>query len=175
MREVGHVAGGYLVTRQFVKQWQLSEAEKNRLLALGAAAASLPDVDVLLYVLKTRSLELGSDFDHHKWVTHTFPFYLVPGIPVYLYACTTGRAALSRRAVVVTVAAVTHLFQDMIGSGTGLMWAWPFSRRMDGIVVLNVTGEAWRKVYRQHPIAWVERLLVAAAVLTFLADSMGRQ
>jgi membrane-bound metal-dependent hydrolase YbcI (DUF457 family) len=105
MREPGHIAGGYLVTRQLVKQWQLSEAEKNRLLALGAAAATLPDVDVLLYVLKTRSLELSSDFDHHKWVTHTFPFYLVPGALVYLYARTAGRTALRRTDAVVTVAA----------------------------------------------------------------------
>ena len=175
MREVGHIAGGYLVTRQLVKQWQLSKAEKNRLLALGTAAATLPDVDVLLYVLKTRSLELSSDFDHHKWVTHTFPFYLVPGALVYLYARTAGRTALRRQATVVTVAAATHLFQDMIGSGTGLMWAWPFSRRMDGIVVLNVTGKAWREMYRRHPVAWVERLLVGAAALTFLADFAGRR
>lgn len=40
MREVGHVAGGYLVTRQLVKQWQLSEAEKNRLLACGSSNGS---------------------------------------------------------------------------------------------------------------------------------------
>ncbi|HEX6384025.1 MAG TPA: metal-dependent hydrolase [Anaerolineae bacterium] len=170
MREVGHLAGGYLVTRQLVEQWQLSEEEKNKLLALGTAAATLPDVDVLLYVLKTRSLELGSDFDHHKWVTHTFPFYVVPGFLVYLYARLVGRAAWRRRAVVVTVAAATHLLQDTIGSGTGLMWAWPFSRRMDGIVVLNVTGKAWREAYRQHPVSWIERLLVVAAAFTFLSD-----
>ena len=89
---------------------------------------------------------------------------------VYLYARRVERTTLRRQATTVTVAAVTHLFQDMVGSGTGLMWAWPFSRRMDGIAVLNVKGKAWREVYRQHPIAWVERLLVAAAALTFLSD-----
>lgn len=173
MREVGHLAGGYLVTRQLVKQWQLSEVEKNRLLVLGTVAATLPDVDVLWYLLKTGSLELGSDFDHHKWVTHTFPVYIVPGLLLYLYARAGKRPMLQKQVVVATTSAVTHLLQDTIGSGTGLMWAWPFSRRMDGIVVLHVTGKSWRRVYRQHPIAWVERLLIAAAALAFLSDFTG--
>ena len=175
MLEKGHVAGGYLVTWQVLKRWSsqgrvIPESERKKLLLLGTAAGTLPDVDVLLYALKTRSLEFGRDFDHHRWVTHTFPFYIIPGLLVYLYARSRQRPSLARLAVVMTTGAATHVLQDAVGSGTGIMWAWPFSQRMDGIIVLHTTGKAWRQAYQRHPVAWIERLLVATAVVTCLVD-----
>jgi hypothetical protein len=108
-------------------------------------------------------------------MSHTFPFYLIPGILLYGYSRGAGQIWLGQLSLVTTTAAVTHLLQDAIGSGTGLMWAWPFSRRMGGICTLHVKGgRAWLETYNRHPIAWVERLIVLAAVGMLVKDFLQR-
>ena len=175
MRPLGHLAGGYLVARAFLKLLQPPPAEEPVLLALGAGSGLLPDADTLVYVAKTGAMEFGEDFDHHRWVSHTFPVYLAPGLLLYAYARRQGRQRLSRGALVTLAGTIVHLLQDTIGSGTGLMWAWPFSRRMDGICTLHVKGgRAWLETYTHHPIAWVERSIILAAVAAFAVDVWGR-
>jgi membrane-bound metal-dependent hydrolase YbcI (DUF457 family) len=170
MKPTGHLAGGYLVTRLWLKQIK-PDLNRNLLLAAGTLAGMLPDTDTLYHLARTRSLEFGADFDHHRWITHTFPFYLIPGLLVYGYGRFAGRSWLGQLSLVSTTAAVTHLLQDAIGSGTGLMWAWPFSRRMGGVCTLHVEGgRAWLEAYERHPIAWVERLIVLAAVGMLIMD-----
>jgi membrane-bound metal-dependent hydrolase YbcI (DUF457 family) len=170
MKPSGHLAGGYLVTRVLLKQIKPAIDQKI-LLTVGALAGMLPDTDTLYHLGRTRSLEFGADFDHHRWLSHTFPFYLIPGTLVYWYAYLTGKHWLRQSALIATTAAVAHLLQDAIGSGTGLMWAWPFSRRMAGICTLHVKGgRDWLQVYNKHPIAWIERLIVLAAVGMLVKD-----
>jgi hypothetical protein len=168
VKEPGHWAGAYLLSRLILKQIDLPEAERNQLLLAGTVAGALPDLDILAYVLWRRSLDIPDDFDHHKWISHTAPPYLAAGYALYRYAKRRGSPKLATGAILITGAALLHLLLDMIGSGTGLMWAWPLSRRMDGIYTLHVTGKAWTRAYDKHPISWVERILVGVAVLTFL-------
>jgi membrane-bound metal-dependent hydrolase YbcI (DUF457 family) len=170
MKPTGHLAGAYLVTRLWLKQIQPAPNRKL-LLAAGTLAGMLPDMDTLYHLARTCSLEFGPDFDHHRWITHTFPFYLIPGLLVYGYSRVAGRPRLGQLSLVTTTATITHLLQDAIGSGTGLMWAWPFSRRMGGICTLPVKGgRSWLEAYNRHPIAWVERLIVLTAVGILLKD-----
>ncbi len=169
MREIGHIAGGYLATRALLQRWRPAQRERRVLLALGVAASALPDVDVLGYALRRRSLDF-ENFDHHQWITHTFPPYVALGLLLYGSARAANHPRWQRRAMLITLMCTLHLLQDSIGSGTGLMWAWPFSRRMDGFIVLGVKGDAWRGVYANHPISWVERALVGLAVVVALWD-----
>ncbi len=173
MRELGHVAGGYLTTRALLQRWRPAPRERNALLALGLLASTLPDTDVLGYalhrLLRGRSLDF-SEFDHHQWISHTFPPYVALGLLGYGIARGAGSQRWPRRVLVIALMCGLHLLQDSIGSGTGLMWAWPLSRRMDGLVVLGVKGDAWRDVYANHPISWVERGLVALAGIAALWD-----
>jgi membrane-bound metal-dependent hydrolase YbcI (DUF457 family) len=171
MRIQGHVAGGYLVTQALLAWLKPPSSEEKQLLVLGTLAGVLPDGDTLLHLARTRSLEFGEDFDHHAWITHTFPFYLLPGLGLFLYGQWRNRPKIRRGALVVMAGTTTHLLQDTIGSGTGLMWAWPVSKRMGGFGTLNVKGgRAWLEVYANHPIAWVERLIILAALLLFLVN-----
>jgi len=176
MKPVGHLAGGYLAARAALKQINPTAPMEKLLLAVGTMAGLLPDMDALFHVARTRSFEFGDDYDHHRWITHTFPFYLGPGLLVYIWGHLSNWRWLKQLALITTVGAVTHLLQDAIGSGTGLMWAWPFSKRMDGICTLHVPGgKAWLAVYNKHPIAWVERLIIVAALAAFMVDLLGRR
>ncbi len=170
MKPTGHLAGGYLATRLLLKQIN-PETDKRVLLTVGTLAGMLPDMDTLYHLARTRSLEFGADFDHHRWITHTFPFYLIPGSLVYFYGYLYDKRWLRQLSLLATTGAITHLLQDGIGSGTGLMWAWPFSRRMGGIGTLHVKGgRAWLEIYNKHPIAWVERLIILTALGALISE-----
>ena len=169
MREQGHVAGGYLATRALLRRWQPAPRERRILLGLGLLASTLPDVDVLAYALRRRSLDF-EEFDHHRWPSHTFAPYAALGLLLHVTLRALGSQRWRRRSDLVALMCGLHLLQDGIGSGTGLMWAWPVSRRMDGLVVLGVRGDAWRAVYANHPISWIERALVAVAGIVALRD-----
>jgi hypothetical protein len=169
MRIQGHLAGGYLVTRALLARLKPPPSEEKQLLVLGTLAGVLPDADTLFHLARTRSLEFGEDFDHHAWITHTFPFYLLPGAGLFLYGRWRNKPRVRRSALVAMVGTTTHLLQDTIGSGTGLMWAWPLSKRMGGFGTLHIKGgRAWLEAYKNHPIAWVERLIILAALFVFL-------
>jgi hypothetical protein len=175
MKPLGHLAGGYLTTQAALHIIKPPPENRLPLLTLGTIAGILPDLDGVYHIIRTRSLKFGEDFDHHRWISHTFPFYWIPGGLLYLWSKLTGRTMVQQATAVTLAGVTTHLLQDTIGSGTGLMWAWPFSKRMDGICTLNVKGgEAWLEVYNQHPISWVERLTVLAAVGLFLTNLLRR-
>ena len=169
MTPVGHLAGAYLTTRFLLNQIVPKPTDRRSLLLAGIVGGLLPDADALFYLVRSRSFEFGQDFDHHRWISHTFPVYWLAGLAAYLYGRLSGRQRLSQGARVMTAATTVHLFQDTIGSGTGIMWAWPFSRRMAGIGTLHVKGgRAWLKAYKSHPVAWVERFIIVIAALTLL-------
>ena len=171
MTPVGHLAGAYLTGRILINRIEPQPSDRKLLLISGVVAGILPDIDTLFYVVRSRSLEFGQDFDHHRWISHTFPAYWLAGLVAYLYGRLSGRQRLAQVTLVMTVAATVHLLQDTIGSGTGMMLAWPFSRRMAGISTLHIKGgRAWLAAYKRHPVAWVERLLVVAAAVTLLAQ-----
>lgn len=174
MKPLGHLAGGFLTARLLLNIIKPEPKDRVPLLALGTLAGILPDLDGAYHVVRTRSLAFGEDYDHHRWLSHTFPFYWLPGGLLLLWAKRSERPRLKQAALVATASATTHLLQDGVGSGTGLMWAWPISRRMDGICTLHVKGgQAWLEVYQNHPIAWVERLLILAAATLLVFDLIG--
>jgi hypothetical protein len=169
MTPVGHLAGAYLTTCFLLNRIDPKPTDRRSLLVAGIVAGILPDADTLFYVARSRSLEFGQDFDHHRWISHTFPPYWLAGLAAYLYGRLSGRRRLAHGAQVMTAATTVHLVQDTIGSGTGIMWAWPFSKHMGGIGTLHIKGgRAWLKAYKSHPLAWVERVIIVMAALTLL-------
>lgn len=160
----GHLAGGYVATRALLRASRVGRREQRRLLLVGTLAAAAPDIDVLLHAAYKRSLHVDDDFDHHKWISHAPLLYVAIGAAAYAIARQQGRAEWMRTIATATAGVLLHLAQDSIGSGTGIRWLWPFSARMMGVCTLHVTGSKWARVYRRHPIAWVERGIVLVAV-----------
>ena len=82
MRIQGHIAGGILATSIALTAIRPSFEVADRLILLGAIGASVPDWDILIYILKKRAFVYDTDFRHHTWITHTFPFYITNGASV---------------------------------------------------------------------------------------------
>jgi hypothetical protein len=165
MRIQGHIAGGVLTTGVVLSILKPPIQVADKLLILGALAGSLPDWDILIYFLKKRAIKYDTDFHHHTWITHTFPFYLVPALILYLVGVFSSTVYLQWSAIVFFLAAATHLVQDMYGSGDGIMVYYPFSRKMEGFELTGTHGPEWMKQYLKSRAFRVEQATVFAAII----------
>jgi|GEM_PF-1841484 len=164
----GHLAGGFLVSQAVTHLMGLSGAERWGMVAIGTMAGATPDADALLYFAKKRSLRIGEDFKHHAWVTHTLPFHWAIAVFLHMLGLYLGNLFLSRAAILYAATATCHLLMDVLGSGDGIMLAWPFSKRFMGIGTLHVHGKNWLRLYRKSPVFRVERCIRYAALLVLL-------
>jgi membrane-bound metal-dependent hydrolase YbcI (DUF457 family) len=170
MKIFGHVAGGYLVSRMVTKYMPIPDSERSKWLILGAVAGTIPDWDYLWYAWQKRGLAYSSDFRHHTWITHTFPFHwLIAGILYWIGGYQHSRT-LQDGAKVIAAATTAHLLQDMVGSGDGIMLFYPFSKKHIGVGLMNLHGDEWNRAYMKSPYYGIELGIGAIAILTALVD-----
>jgi hypothetical protein len=151
MRPQGHLAGGIIAA-----------AALDRPLWLGAACATLPDLDLLLAPVLRKSKYLNAHFTasegHHYYPTHTPIFW---GL-VYL-----GMGPHKETAKLIGIAVATHLISDMVSDEIPILW--PLSRRQVGLRWDRDTDVRSKRDYvLRHPRnkTWrIECLLIAGAAV----------
>ncbi|MCI0397769.1 MAG: metal-dependent hydrolase [Chloroflexi bacterium] len=168
MLPFGHAAGGYLAGTLSAWLHQSRPEEIRKLQLAGLAGGLLPDLDLPGRYALSKVLPLPADIRHHTWVTHTFPFYLVPGGLLTLWARRRKKERLARYAATVTAGVCVHLAQDTCGTGDGMQLFFPFSRHMSGFRLLHVHGREWQRRYVRDPIFLVELAFVGLALLVRL-------
>jgi membrane-bound metal-dependent hydrolase YbcI (DUF457 family) len=147
-----------------------SPEDELSLLAIGTIAGVLPDADALYYFYKKKALAMGDDFNHHRWISHTFPPYLLLAACLLLLGKIFPIPWLESASYVLAVSSGVHLLLDMVGSGDGIMALWPFSQRMFGIGKLHAHGLTWKRKYEASPYVRIEQALVIGAVIAFSFD-----
>jgi hypothetical protein len=86
------------------------------LIAVGIAAALLPDIDMVPFVLKGQKTT-----DHRSW-THYPAVYIVLTAAAYVWVGPLY-------ATLFALGVYLHLIHDTIGLGWGIAWLWPLSPR----------------------------------------------
>ena len=176
MRLPGHAAGGLLVTELLTRVVKpASPAEHWKMLALGTVAGTLPDWDYLYYLARKRRVTYDSDFRHHTWVTHTFPFYWMLALLIFLSGLFGKKPGLKKAAAVVAASTTVHLVQDMFGSGDGIMAFYPISKQHIGVGLSGLHGREWDQNYVKTPFYLIELGLIFTAGLTILFKILHRQ
>jgi hypothetical protein len=175
MKLFGHISGGYLASRLVTKSMDLSRLERKRLLILGAVAGSLPDWDYFLYACQKRGFKYSNDFRHHTWVTHTFPFHWLITSLFYVFGLHRKDKRIRNSAIVLVAGTTTHLLQDMIGTGDGIMLYYPFSKKMTGIGLFNLHGDEWERAYTKSPYYLIELAFGALAIIAVLLDTFKKR
>lgn len=169
MRLPGHIAGAWIASKFVIDNLDIpSSQERNNLSLFSAVAGSMPDWDYLLYMARKKGIKYDSDFRHHTWITHTFPFYWIISALIYLFGILFKKPSLKNQAIVFGVATSTHLAQDMIGSGDGIMVLYPFSKKMYGVGLSGLHGKEWNDNYIKSPYYLIEIGLVIVACATFI-------
>jgi hypothetical protein len=171
MKIEGHLAGGWLASKAVLGY--IKPASKNErffLLGLGTLAGFLPDLDFFWYLWKKRGITYESDFRHHTWVTHTFIFYWIPAGLLFIAGSLLGSQKLKHSAVILAAGTTAHLMQDMVGSGDGIMIAYPISRKMVGIGLLGKHGREWLEAYLHSPVYRVELGIIVLGLTSFIKE-----
>jgi len=120
----GHVSAGYLVAKVVLSMHpEISVAEYNKLVLLGAFSGWLPDIDIFYYFFKARSVRFEEGTTHRSYITHTPFFWIAVAFLVLLFT----RSEVS--ALIMGLGSLSHIFFDSFGSGNGVMWFWPFSKK----------------------------------------------
>jgi len=171
MKLFGHASGGYLAARLVTKSMDLSELDRKRLLIFGTVAGTLPDWDYFWYAYQKRGFAYSNDFRHHTWITHTFPLHWIIAVLFYAFGSLRKNEKITNSAIVLAAGTTTHLLQDMIGTGDGIMLYYPFSKKMTGIGLLNVHGDEWERAYTKSPYYLVELAFGACAIIAVLFDT----
>jgi len=171
MRLPGHVAGAWIASKIVISRLRTTSTQERRNLSiLGAIAGTLPDLDYLWYMVTKRGIKYESDFRHHTWITHTFPFYWAIGGFLYLIGVVKNNPLLKNQATILAVSTSTHLAQDMIGSGDGIMALYPASRKMYGVWLSGLHGKEWNENYVKSSAYLVELGLIVIACIMFVVS-----
>lgn len=174
MKLSGHAAGGLIITRVLFGVLKPgSYSERLRFLISGAVAGTLPDWDGLLYIAQKKQLRMESDFRHHTWITHTFPFHWTISGILYLLGSLYRNRSLKKNALIVGASTTAHLVQDTIGTGDGIMLLYPYTKKMYGIGLSNLHGAEWESDYVKRPIYIIERGLKFLAGMILMYEMFG--
>lgn len=164
----GHAAGGFIAGTIAAFLTKRKSNDYSFYQIIGVAGGLLPDADLVIYHSLRNRFNLSPDIEHHTWLTHKFPFYLIPGTLLTAWAIRNKRPKLARITATLILGACTHLLQDMCGSGDGIQLLFPLSKRMFGFRLLDAHGKEWRRRYVRDPIFLVEATLIITALLIWL-------
>lgn len=130
----------------------------RRALAIGAAAALLPDLDVLIRSSTDPLLAI----EHHRGFTHSLLFAPLGGL---ITALPFRRTSYRHAAVAATLAWLSHALLDAATTyGTRVFW--PFSRYRVGLDIISIIDPLFTLIVLIAAIAaWASRRRVVAIAL----------
>jgi hypothetical protein len=146
----GHV-GASVVATYVITNYVFKTEATPVVLALGAVAGMLPDIDVLAGMALKRERPRHQKVQHHRYVTHTPFFYLVLTVLLAMFV-PAGTALLFG------VLVFTHLALDSWATDDGIMWLWPLSNRQYALFPRDLHAgdvfgrEFYRRVLRCKPM-----------------------
>ena len=176
---IGHLALGYLATKLFLVNslLTLSTSEINILILLGMLAALLPDLDLIPFFLKHRSMKLQKNKSHRRIWSHApllWAFILIIG------AFFTTSTFAFFICLAILIGSWSHFIGDSIEYG--VYWLWPFSsqkfylHKARGTEPLEKETSVThyyttfiKKVYIKNWTFYIEILIIIAALALFLS------
>lgn len=142
----------------------------RRRLLIGASAALLPDIDVLIRSASDPLLAV----EHHRGFTHSLLFVPIGGIVAALpFAVRLRRVQWRWAALAGMLAYASHTLLD--GATTyGTQWLWPFSRSRVGLDAISIIDPLFTLVLLSGLIAaWLGRRRVAVMALALCCAWLG--
>lgn len=182
MLPLGHVAGGYLLSKTILKIFpsNLSEASKETLSCWGAILGFLPDIDIFFAFYQTGSLTINHTVaDHRLYLTHTPLIWLVLGLVISLLFW--NKPFWKNFGLIVWVGTWSHMLFDSIDYG--VRWLWPITEKtyaiMSGNIVVNAQANnffgywlEFLKAYSSTPTFYVEILVIISALWIFCKSNI---
>lgn len=162
----GHIAGGYLVTYSLIKifQPQFSQAEINQLFWYGMFFAFAPDLDMFFSFLRQKSFTIQRKHNHRKLYSHTPIVWFFIGCMVMLLSRNIFTVYVG---LLVWLSSWSHFLFDSLQHG--IMWLFPFSKRLFSLKDTGVELEIFEKGFFSYWMAFVKNYTTRFK-LTFLCE-----
>ncbi len=127
----GHLSAGYLTTYAtlgIAATAGLSTSETVTLLVAGTLLGDAPDVDILFYFFRKKTLGPSKLAAHRKYITHAPILWFTLGLSIF-FAATFAGAGLFWQilGLLVWLCPWSHFICDSVDCG--IMWLWPFSKK----------------------------------------------
>ena len=172
----GHFAAGYLISTALVKMTEanLSVSQSNIVILVGILGAIAPDIDLIYYFIRKKKGKLRKDESHRFYLTHAPLLWLLLGLGIY----SVGKNDFWQMiGLVVWIGSWSHFILDSIEFG--VPWFWPLSKKLIALKKIpdieiknaGIIKSQWEfitKVYPRMMTSFVEVLIIAFALITFL-------
>lgn len=130
----------------------------------------VPDVDILWMIIRNGISVFGDAIGmHHFYPTHIPAFYL--GVAA-IFTALTSRISPSYRWLILAalIGAISHFVLDSFLIGWGVMWLYPFSRKLIGWNIVTWRyqaewGDHWLAHYLVSPFALIEYGLIVVGLV----------
>jgi hypothetical protein len=173
----GHLAAGYLTTKLSISMLaqHYPQANEARFWAVGMLASVLVDLDMLYtFFLMGRPVASSHDYIHRKFLTHAPLFHFFLALAGFLAGWLFHFPDLQVFAAVYWVGTWTHFVFDSFSYG--IMWLWPFSKKIYAIAQrerefefsFKKVFEYWTKfllLYFKNFVFYMELAVVVIAIL----------
>ena len=172
----GHLAAGYIVTDTILKTLgdDISSADTKMLLVIGTLAGALPDLDLISFFLKNKSLKLQSNESHRTYISHAPLLWVAAGFVIFLASDSIFYETFG---LVLMCSTLSHFIFDY--NEYGIMWLWPFSKKQYSLVKPKIAtypddrslGHFYWKIftreYLRNKTWYVEIIVIVAALLIY--------
>ncbi len=166
----GHIAFGYLASKAALHSIDLPAHEADIALLIGVISSVAPDLDLLYFFLRKRSLKLQDDSSHRTLLSHAPLLWLASAIALALFGQSEFWIAVG---LAIWAGSWSHFAGDSIEYG--IMWLWPFSKRQFSLRKISEAGPSekslprfyWRyfcDIYARNWTFWMEVTIICLAI-----------
>ena len=163
---VAHVAGGYLLTRAYLRTICTASTEykilKNYLL-LGMLCSVLPDIDLFYFYLIDHR-----QHPHHTYWTHIPLFWILFTGFLFFLAKAVSNKNRDLLWLILLLNTELHMVLDSVAGG--IYWLYPFSSEKYRLFVVTSRFDWWVLNYIFHWTFLMELLIIMVAVYVYYQD-----
>ena len=177
----GHFAAGYLATTILIKvaNTNLSTSQVGLITLIGTLSAVAPDIDKFYYLYRMKKGKLKKDENHRFYLTHAPFLWLLLGLGIYSLG---GNEFWQMVGLSIWIGSWSHFILDSIEFG--VPWLWPLSKKLLALKKIpdpssketGIIKSEWEfitKIYPKMTTSFIEILIIAFALITFLTPHIG--
>lgn len=176
MLPLGHIAGGYLITKALfnIIPNNFTQLEREKFSYWGAFFGLFPDIDIFYAFYQSAALTINHSVANHRlYFTHTPLVWLVIGILIYFFFKKKKQGIFG---LVLLTGTWAHMVFDSIDYG--VRWLWPFKNLPYAILSNGLKSEflplgffnywfGFLKYYSRTPTFYFEILIIILGLYIF--------
>ena len=156
MLPTGHIAAGYLITREFLVLTHpaLSTLQQQHLIWWGMFFGFAPDLDTFTVFAKVKRFTGITDINHRKFFSHAPILWLIFGFGIFFVGWLGHSLFWEYAGIIAWLASWSHFALDSIQSG--VMWLWPWRKKQVALKDAGLTSNLPAKPFIPYWLSFLK-------------------